>query len=220
VILTLDRLPSCGLGNRLLYYYNLRQEAHRRGSDYSAAPFKGMELFVGDLRGMYPPDDPHEVCKLALGEKFYRYDGPSTRDVFKLQMIPQVSPSWGSTCAIHFRGGDFHSWNPSAILNTSYYCDSIDEVKQEAANFVLFSDDTTLESYRKVQDYLVSQDLSFILGENSTNRQRYGHDFSLMSECDYIISTPSTYAICAGFVGRPKKIIHSAAWLNKLWRAI
>ena len=35
-----------------------------------------------------------------------------------------------------------------------------------------------------------------------------------MAECDYIISSPSTFCICAGFVGRQKKIIHSKKWLE------
>ena len=208
-------MPQCGLGNRLLYYYNLRQEAHHRGCDYFAIPFLGTELFVGNLTGAYPTLVEYELFEFYLGERFYRYNELSTREVFKLQTVPQVWPSWGKTCALHFRGGDFRSWNPRAILDTSYYCDSIDEIKKEATNFVLFSDDTSLESYSKVQKYLASQNLSFTLGDNNTNRRKYGHDFSIMSECDYIISSPSTYSICAGFIGKQKKIIHSQEWVKE-----
>ena len=35
-----------------------------------------------------------------------------------------------------------------------------------------------------------------------------------MSECDYIISSPSTFCICAGFMGKHKKIIHSENWVK------
>ena len=35
-----------------------------------------------------------------------------------------------------------------------------------------------------------------------------------MSECDYIISSPSTFCICAGFIGRQKQIIHSKDWVE------
>jgi len=36
-----------------------------------------------------------------------------------------------------------------------------------------------------------------------------------MTECDYIISSPSTFCISAGFVGKNKKIIHSKDWIEK-----
>ena len=48
-----------------------------------------------------------------------------------------------------------------------------------------------------------------------------------MTECDSIISSPSTFCICAGFIGKNKYIIHSAKWAkdradkrDKFWSGI
>ena len=35
-----------------------------------------------------------------------------------------------------------------------------------------------------------------------------------MSECDLIISSPSTFCITAGFITKDKKIIHSKKWID------
>jgi hypothetical protein len=35
-----------------------------------------------------------------------------------------------------------------------------------------------------------------------------------MSQCDVLISSPSTFAIFAGIIGKQKKIIHNKAWLD------
>ena len=34
-----------------------------------------------------------------------------------------------------------------------------------------------------------------------------------MTECEYIISSPSTFCMTAGFIGKKKRIIHSEQWL-------
>ena len=44
--------------------------------------------------------------------------------------------------------------------------------------------------------------------------KKYIEDFTTMSQCDIIISSPSTYCISAGFIGKEKKIIHSKEWLD------
>ena len=56
--------------------------------------------------------------------------------------------------------------------------------------------------------------IKYTHGQNSSDRNNYISDFAKMTECDYIISSPSTFCICAGFVGRQKKIIHSKKWLE------
>ena len=35
-----------------------------------------------------------------------------------------------------------------------------------------------------------------------------------MTDCDVLISSPSTFAICAGFIGKTKDIIHSQKWVD------
>ena len=234
-ILGIVEMPPCGLGNRMLYYNNLRQEAHNRGEEFFCVPWRGHELFEGDMLGNWkltqlpkhevifangsraPVYDPYPFC---LGERFYTNYLPSrlsTRDIFKFKDFPAAAglPIFddSSRCAIHFRGTDFHTWNPDSILKTQYYLDSIKEVQDKVLSFVLLTDDLSLESYVKVREYLDLNNLEYSRGENSRDRTHYVYDFWLMSHCDYIISSPSTYAICAGMIGKHKKIIHSEEWV-------
>ena len=205
-------MPPCGFGNRLLYYYNLRQEAHKKGCDFFCVPWGGYSLFEGQakLLGQYPPQQPYEIAQLALGEQFFHYSDLSTREIFKLIDKPLVE---SNTCAIHFRGTDFHSWNPNAILDYEYYSNSVDQIKDSIVAFRLFTDDNNLESYKKIKNKLDNEGLIYTEGQNTHDRQYYIEDFASMTECDHIISSPSTFCICAGFIGNVKKIIHCKKWV-------
>jgi hypothetical protein len=207
----IDNMPGCGFGNRLIYYYNLRQAAHKKNKKFFCVPFLGYDLFQGNILGDYPPTERYESFKFCLGDKFFEESGISTREVFKLKRKPELPEK---VCAIHFRGTDFHEWNPESILKSEYYCDSIDIIKNEASSFILFTDDVNLKSYKNVMKFLEKNNLKFFLGHNTGNRDNYVDDFSIMSECEWIISSPSTFCISAGFIGKKKKIIHSKEWVS------
>lgn len=202
---TINSFPRCGFGNRVIYYYNLRQEAHKRNCEFGCVAWGGHEFFEGDMLGLEVRGG--NSLGFCLGEKFYTYNGLPTRDVFKLKEKPIFSET---TCAIHFRGTDFHQWNPNAVLGFDYYYDSIQEVKDAVDTFILFTDDQGLSSITATSEYLSSQDINFTVA----SAENYINDFSFMSECDYIISSPSTFCICAGFIGKKKKIIHSKNWVE------
>ena len=210
MMLSIEEMPPCGFGNRLLYYFNLRQEAYKRGCDFFCVPWDGYHFFEGNLLGSYLPNENYEVFSFCLAEKFYSYNKLSTRDVFKLKKIPSIK---SDTCAVHFRGTDFHAWNPKSILKSQYYCDSIEEVKDQVSFFNLYTDDINLKSYKDIKNLLKSENISFSICESKVRTQHYINDFSSMSECDYIISSPSTFCISAGVVGKVKKIIHSKEWV-------
>ncbi len=208
----IDRFPNCGFGNRIMYYYNLRNEASRRGCRYFCVPWQGHELFEGELLGEYPNvQGNYDRFTFCLGERFFENALVSTRRVFKLKHEPVVPPD---SCAVHFRGTDFGSWNPDAVLDTEYYIDSIKEVLGRVEKFYLFTDDVSLESYKEATAYITEQKMNICVGENSSDRGKYAQDFSVMAGCDYIISSPSTYSICAGFMGKKKRIIHSGKWVR------
>tara|TARA_R100000008_G_scaffold45523_2_gene26738 strand:- start:46 stop:762 length:717 start_codon:yes stop_codon:yes gene_type:complete len=222
MLLGIVQMPYCGFGNRMLYYYNLRQQAHIKKCDFFTAPWDGYDYFEGNILGKYPVRELYDLADLALGEKFYNYSNLSTREVFKLKNKPVVKDG---TCAIHFRGTDFHSWNPDAILDYNYYEQSLDNIKDYAQDYILFSDDKNLEVYKKIKGKLDRESLSYSEGENTNDRTSYIQDFSLMSECDTIISSPSSFCICAGFIGKDKRIIHSNKWVqgranknDKFWK--
>ncbi len=207
-------MPTCGFGNRILYYYNLRQMAHKLNCEFLCAPWEGYQYFQGNLLGTHRPirNEQYKNLDFCLAEKFYDYNGLPTRDVFKLKLSPVLDEN---TCAVHFRGTDFHQWNPESILSSDYYLRSIEETKNFINTYILFTDDYTLDSFIKVEKYLKDNKIKYFLGKNTSDRMDYISDFSIMTECDYIISSPSTFCISAGFVGKNKKIIHSKDWIEK-----
>jgi len=207
------QMPSWGFGNRLIYYNNLRQMAIQIKDDWSCCHWEGHQHFEGDmLNGSQIGEVELLPC---LGENFFGINHVSTRDIFKLKNKPLVKEG---TCAIHFRGKDFHNWNIKAVLPEEYYYNSIEEVMPECSSFSLFTDDIELPTFKAVKQLLEQTHLPFSVGPQSgTERHEnsYIDDFAEMSECDYIISSPSTFCISAGFVGKHKKIIHSLDWVNE-----
>ncbi len=208
-MISINKIHPCGFGNRVIYYNNLRQFAAKMGYDWSCCPWDGHQYFKGDLlNGSQTGDDELQLC---LGEKFFEWNTVSTRSIFQLKDIPEVPEQ---TCAIHFRGTDFYSWNSDAVLDYSYYNDSVDAVKDDVHHFRLFTDDYSLPSFCGIVERLKKEHISFDLGENTADRRHFINDFSYMTECEYIISSPSTFCVCAGFVGKNKKIIHSQKWID------
>tara|TARA_R110000744_G_scaffold157499_1_gene273320 strand:- start:11 stop:745 length:735 start_codon:yes stop_codon:yes gene_type:complete len=211
-------MPCWGFGNRLIYYNNLRQMAVKLSDDWSCCPWEGYQHFDGDLLNFSQVKDEVWVHNLelkpCLGENFFQINHVPTRSILRLKNKPEIPEG---TCAIHFRGKDFHSWNIEAVLPPEYYYNSIEEVMGECSSFVLFTDDLSLPSFNNVKSLLKQTKTPFRIGAQS-GTERYGNtyidDFAEMSECDYIISSPSTFCISAGFVGKNKKIIHSHAWVK------
>ena len=211
-MLSIFQMPNFGFGNRVLYYYNLRQFANLYKTHYYCVPWYGMECFEGDLIG-HPPkeNDSIKIVPPCLGEHFFTDSGVCTRDVYKLKKRVTLEPN---SCAVHFRGTDFHQWNPDSILSSQYYLNAIEEVSDSVNSFYIFTDDRTLKSYQDVKKYLSDKKISYVEGENTPNRLNFINDFAILSQCDILISSPSTFCICAGFIGKHKKIIHSKKWVK------
>jgi len=201
--------PDWGFGNRLLYYNNLRQLAHKNKEKWSSVYWEGQQHFNGNMNGSDGDTSFH--LQPCLGEKFFEWSSMSTRDILSLKERKSVPKN---TAAVHFRGGDFFEWNRDAVLDKDYYLRAIEEIKNEVKHFIIFTDDESLESYNEVEIYFEDNNISYDIGENKSNRSSYIGDFSTMSSCDYIISSPSTYCVCAGFIGARKKIIHSEKWIQ------
>ena len=209
-MLAIKDIPDFGFGNMLLYYYNLRQFAFEENKMFSCPPFYGSDIFEGNLTGDNLTDNA-DFLEPCLGEFFFRNNGLSTRDIFKLKLHTEIPKK---TCAIHFRGTDFHQWMPSAVLGSEYYINSIAEIGDEAETYILFTDDEKLPSYMSVLKHLRDNNKNVMKGDNTPDRRYFVPDFVRMCNCDFIISSPSTFNICAGFIGKHKKIIHSNKWIQ------
>ena len=153
------------------------------------------------------------ILEPCLGELFFGFNN-STRDIFN--NVKYIDDSYNHLydkkhCAIHFRGGDFKSWNPESILSPEYYLNAIEELKNSVDVFTLHTDDESLESVKIVKKYL--KDNKLLIKYNNFE-DSFTQDFTDMLYSDYIISSPSTFAICAGIMGREKEIIHSKKWVD------
>jgi len=209
-MLAITKMPNFGFGNKLLYYFNLRQASHQLNCHFHCCQFEGLYLFQGPMQGSDLSREFSEL-ELCLGEKFFTENPLNTREIFKIKAKKE---SQTKNCAIHFRGTDFHRWNPQSILSTNYYLASIEEVKNDVDVFTLFTDDQDLESFKKTCDFLKFKGKEVRFGENTNNRNQFEKDFLEMCNSEVIISSPSTFCICAGMIGTKKQIIHSSAWVN------
>ena len=117
---------------------------------------------------------------------------------------------------IHFRATDFREWDINAVLDFEYYKNAIDYVMQsvdgKAPVFFLFTDENEFDTYRQTMSYLEEKGLDYVAGDAKRPMMK---DFVGLSECDVIISSPSTFAICAALYGKEEKtIIHSRKWVD------
>jgi hypothetical protein len=155
-----------------------------------------------------------------LGEAFFDYLFFDPNEFIKIKnqyKIPfKLAADQRLIIGLHFRGTDFSEWNERAALKFTYYRDALiyclDYYKDINPAFMLFTDDPQYPAYQETISFLKSfPEIEFDLGDVSAKPIC---DFYQMSQCDVLISSPSTYAIFAGCLGKPKKIIHDKNWLD------
>jgi hypothetical protein len=161
----------------------------------------------------YFGDNDYLILDPCLGDMFFEFDYESLNMLPIKEEFEFMESSDYTEIGLHFRGTDFHTWNPVAILDKSYYIDSIIYClsKYDSCRFKLFTDDLRLESYNKSIEYLKNNNINYRLGSINKNLI---YDFEELSNTDVIVSTPSTFAICAGFLKKKKDIIHNKKWID------
>jgi hypothetical protein len=153
-----------------------------------------------------------------LGETFFEY----TR--IKPSQLLNFQNNFSQTCAVsnnnlviaaHFRGGDFKTWNPDAILSPRYYIEVIDSILDDyrGAKFCLklISDDRNLNSLAQVQERYSNTPLCL----HNKSEGSLEDDFMSMVSSNFLISSPSTFAIWAGILSESASIYHSKIWVEK-----
>jgi len=111
---------------------------------------------------------------------------------------------------LHLRGGDFADWDPTAILSSDYYLQSVEIVLEHAGSmhFRICTDDPRHPALASVKQHLSSKGL---LVADHDCAQPLECDFSAMVESESLISSPSTFSILAGIIGTPF-ITQSRSW--------
>lgn len=179
----------------------------------------GKDTFLNEVKEVVTSGKIAVLQPPVLGELFFEYLFMNPNEIVKIKNEYKetnlISQPNIVNIAIHFRGTDFEQWNKKAILDLDYYINSIsyciDFFKEQQLNFYLFTDDLSMPTYKKTIEYLKDNKSTYHLGD--TSREAI-YDFYTMSLCDVIISSPSTFSIWAGVLGKNKKIIHSNNWLQ------
>ena len=154
-----------------------------------------------------------------LGEVFFDYLFYPPSDFIKIKKEYQKKFDFSVQnkiiIGLHFRGTDFEAWNSSASLKPVYYQTAIKNCLVEFNNqkiiFVLFTDDLQFKTYLETINFLKINNLEFHV---SNNLNLPICDFYQISQCDVVVSSPSTFAILAASLGKSKKVIHSKDWLE------
>ena len=113
--------------------------------------------------------------------------------------------------SMHFRGSDFQDWNKQAILDAEYYLESLDYIDKKFGDklpVTIITDDLTLSNlsivFNKIRDRAIIQSSRNVLD-----------DFKTLVNSTAIISSPSTFSIWGGILGKQDLVTHSRKWVNQ-----
>ena len=154
-----------------------------------------------------------------LGEVFFDYLFFDPNKFFKVKepykKKPSIVKDGDCVVGLHFRGTDFLTWNKNAYLSSNYYKKAIDfcidSTKDTPCVYTLFTDDLQFPAYIETMEYLRKLKVKYCKGNT---RELPIYDFYQLTQSDILISSPSTFAIFAGILGKQKKVIHSKNWLD------
>ena len=240
-MLLIDKQTRGRHGNKVFHFNTLMQLSELIGQDCSTDHWDSYEMFEQTCKlnestngTEIPPDHliykSHDELKelysngdwklntYSLCGPFFRLSLRDPRDFIKLKSKPTLL-SDGVKVGIHIRGGDTRGadgMNCREIHPPEYYINAINFVIDEFdgdVTFYLCTDDPdpNFSSYEKTLSYLISIKASFY--HEPTNY--YMKDFSILTECDVLISGSSTFATAAGMIGKHKKIIHSKEFVEQ-----
>jgi len=242
----IDKITSGRFGNKILQYNSLVQIANNNNIKASCCEWEGNKFFKNIVshvetkkvkKGLfcksildnesldfqsfdYCIDDP----AYCLHNVFYKITNKDPRCFLELK--DEYKPKLKNNIlyiGIHFRGGDIITAdgnNGREVHEFEYYKDSIDFVVNNLINkeyiFILCTDDKKFPSFLKTIEYLNEKQYKFDLGPATKENKHYIYDWCILSECDILINTSSTFCVTAGFLGKEEKyIIHSKKWIEK-----
>lgn len=152
-----------------------------------------------------------------LGEVLVRFAKTDSRKLTQLraQQCTRHQKSLGSRKLIttHLRAGDFREWEPAAVLPLSYYKAALDTLGTLATDewrVRICVDDESHPALEGLQEDVRARGLLLDLTECDSP---FDCDLASMSQSEYLISSPSTFALVAGMLGKPR-VIHSAQWVE------
>jgi len=162
-----------------------------------------------------------ELVQPILGETFFKYSFVAPGDFVRMRRsYPSrfMRDPGAKRVAVHFRGQDFLAWDSRAVLDFTYYRNALEHCVADAggdiASVWVFTDDPRLQAYRTFLAHLSARHSNIAV----VRGRRIGAplaDLWRMSQCDYLISTPSTFSFWGGVLGKKKKIVQSREWMDQ-----
>ncbi len=224
-----DKEPSCGgWDTDDQYYWNGKQFFDKICED--KIPIKPLVnlTWKNILEDKQLEDDKDYILDdYCLHNVFYKITKTDPREFLQLKDIykPKLDSNYINV-GIHIRGGDvITADNGKEIHPPEYYINSInlieEEFKDKKIKYHVCTDDKNFDTYLIVTNYLIDNNFDWEEGSDSIRNRTiqdsdrdFIYDFGLLSECDILINSSSTFCICAGFLGKKdKKIIHYKNWL-------
>jgi hypothetical protein len=176
----------------------------------------------------------------CLGELFFQYNYTNPNNILKLEDKYIINMDTNFLyIGLHIRNmpGDWSKKHKNLNkLPSKYYIDSInyclnklnDNKNNKEIKFILFgafnnNQFTNNEkanvlydqTYLDIKQYMIENNITYEHCITYNNPEfSYIYDFSQMMDCDVLISAISTFSICAGFLGKQKKIIHAKQWVD------
>lgn len=114
---------------------------------------------------------------------------------------------------LHMRAGDYHQWNPKAILSSEFYIDALQILGpelDEGASVRICKDDLSHPAFEVVSAYIRSRGWRL---ENQECNSPLRCDFRAMIDATFLICSPSTLCLSAAIIGNARTI-HNTSWLE------
>ena len=232
------------LGNRILRLNNALQLSKKnkmkiqlKGKDKVTDEI--FKYFEFDLGNNYKKKTKN-IIVTKMGKLFFENDY-DPKDLMKIKPQYQINLDNNKTnIAIHIRyepSPKKKYMNNEEVLS-KYYINAIKYCQKEYKNshFIIFGPNsknqfrfhnasdisettaflTKFKFYKTMIDYLKNTNTSFEYSITINNPKKiYIKDFIQMANCDVIISSHSTFNICAGYLHKIKKIIHCKFFIEQ-----
>ena len=170
----------------------------------------GVEQFKNEIREIIQRGENVILPPGLLGEYFFEscYVHPKELIRFKdKNFVLQATTK--PRVAIHFRGTDFQTWNPKAIMDYQFYLSALEFIDSEleGTNFdvSIFTDDPFNDLILKL--------LTCKYNPKVVNLGR-DLEFKSILGSDYIVASPSTFSIWAAILSNNSKLILSYKWMK------
>lgn len=186
--------------------------------------------FLGDLSGLVSRGRNVVFKGPLLADVLVRFATVNSREFASLQVkqceFHQEALGMKKLVAVHLRAGDFRDWNPEAILPADFYISALDSLSEASGDewqVRICVDDSSHPALWTLENHLYARGL---LPRPLKCPSPFKCDLAAMSGAEFLVSSPSTFALVAGILGSPR-VIHSARWVRnrinrgeRFWREI